>query len=167
MKPSRRRATASALSPKDARAHEQLRALAWLLDNSIRLPGGFRVGIDPLLGLIPSFGDVAGLTISGYIVIQAARHGVPRSILVRMMANVVIDAFIGLVPVAGDVFDAGWKANQRNVELLGQHLENPQAATGSSRSLRATLIVGFIVVMALISLLSALVVGALWKVISN
>ena len=166
MNRSRRRA-AAALSPKDARAHEQLKALAWLLDNSIRLPGGFRVGIDPLLGLIPFFGDVTGLALAGYIVTQAARRGVPRSVLMRMMMNVAVDAFIGLVPVAGDVFDAGWKANQRNVELLGQHLENPPATAGSSRRLVITVIVGFIVVMALLSLLSVLVVGALWTVISN
>jgi len=163
----RRPAAGPKISPKNAKAHEQLTSLAWLLDNSIRLPGGLRVGIDPLLGLLPFFGDVAGLAISGYIVTQAARLGVPHSVLLRMLANVAVDGIIGLVPVLGDFFDAGWKANQRNVALLGQHLENPPATAGSSRRLLAALIVGFIVVVTLISLLSALVVGALWKAIGN
>lgn len=103
---------------------KRLRRLAWLLDNSIVIPGTrFTIGLDAILGLFPVLGDLLGALISGYIVIEAARLGVPRNVLARMLLNIAIEALIGVLPVAGDVFDAAWKANQRNVGLLDAWLD--------------------------------------------
>jgi hypothetical protein len=97
----------------------QVNTLAWLLDNSIRVPFiNYRIGLDALLGLIPGFGDLAGAALSSYIVLQAARLGVPRATVIRMVINIAIEATFGLVPLIGDFFDATYKANARNVALL-------------------------------------------------
>ncbi len=98
---------------------------AYLLDNSIRIPGlGYRIGLDPIIGLIPGLGDVAGGVLSAYIVYQAYRFGVPRRIILRMTYNVGVEVLIGAVPIAGDIFDAGWKANTRNITLMNDYLES-------------------------------------------
>src|SRR3954462_2253619 len=93
----------------------RLARIAWLLDNSIALPGTrFRIGLDAILGLIPGFGDLAGVLLSSYIVREAARLGAPPSVLARMAWNVAVEGVIWIAPFFGDVFDAVWKANQRN-----------------------------------------------------
>lgn len=105
---------------------ERVRALSYLLDSSIPIPGtNKRIGIDPILGLLPGGGDVVGAALSAYIVIEAARTGLPRSVLLRMVANLFLDSAMGSVPIAGDFFDATWKANSKNVALLEQHLHAP------------------------------------------
>lgn len=108
-------------------AEPRLERLAWLLDNSIQIPGlGYRIGIDPLLGLIPGVGDFVGGALSVYILYEAARMGVSRPLLMRMGFNVLIEVVVGTVPILGDLFDAGWKANARNVRLLQEHLKASQ-----------------------------------------
>jgi hypothetical protein len=103
---------------------ERLRTLATALDESLRIPGtDFRVGIDPLLGVVPIAGDVAAGVLSLVIVAVAAWKGVSKLTLLRMLANVAIDVVGGAVPVVGDLFDVYWKANVRNVELAAADLE--------------------------------------------
>lgn len=123
------------MSRSDEVRHK-LRRLAWLLDNSVPVPGlNFRIGLDALLGLIPGFGDAAGVVLSSYIVHEAWRLGVPRSVLLRMGLNIVIEGVVGAVPLLGDVFDAAWKANVRNVALLEAHMHHPQRTAQASRML--------------------------------
>lgn len=99
--------------------------LGRLLDDSIPIPGTpFRVGIDPLLGVLPVAGDAIAAAISLYIIFEAFRAGVPRSTLMRMVSYVAIDAVIGSVPVLGTIFDAFWKANRWNAKLLETHAED-------------------------------------------
>lgn len=106
----------------------RLDRLGFVLDNSIRIPVvGYRIGVDALLGLIPGVGDLLGLLLASYIVVEGARLRVPRATLLRMVANVGIEALVGAVPVLGDIFDATWKANARNVELVRRHV-GPEAA---------------------------------------
>jgi Domain of unknown function (DUF4112) len=106
----------------------RLNRLAWLLDSSIRVPGtDFRVGLDALLGLLPGGGDVAGVLLSSYIVLEAARMGAPGRTLFLMVLNVAVEALVGAIPLVGDLFDAAWKANQRNVSLLNAWLGVPGA----------------------------------------
>ncbi|MCU0893613.1 MAG: DUF4112 domain-containing protein [Rhodospirillales bacterium] len=101
----------------------RLERLAGLLDSRFRIPGtSFRFGWDGIIGLIPGIGDAAGAACSAYIVVEAARLGAPRHVILRMLANMGIDAALGLIPLVGDLFDAGYKANRRNVELLLRHL---------------------------------------------
>lgn len=118
----------------------RLRRLAWLLDSAVRLPGlKFRVGLDALVGLVPGLGDAAGVVLSSYIVLRSWQLGVPRSVLLRMALNVVVEGVVGAVPLLGDLFDAAWKANMRNVALLEAHLERPQRTAAGSRALLVTL----------------------------
>ena len=107
----------------DEAAVRRMRFVANLLDDSIRVPGtDFRIGIDPILGILPGAGDAVAAAMSVYIVLESARLGVPFLTLLRMMANVTLDFAIGSVPVIGTLFDAAWKANQTNVELAVEHL---------------------------------------------
>lgn len=99
---------------------ERLRRLAWLLDSSMRIPGTrWTVGIDALIGLVPVLGDAAGVILSSYILFEAARMGASRGVLARMVLNIAIEGLVGSIPLLGDLFDAGFKANQRNIRLLG------------------------------------------------
>jgi hypothetical protein len=135
----------SGASPDSQERMQRLRAIAWLLDNSIPLPGGFRIGVDALIGLIPGLGDAAGALISAYIVNEARSLGAPRSVLLRMMGNVMIETVIGSIPVAGDLFDAAFKANSRNLALLARYQLDP---IGSRRSSRL-FVVGFFLMLAI------------------
>ena len=112
--------------PATAATLARLQRLSTLLDRAIVIPGtGVRIGLDPIIGLIPGFGDLTTAAVSVYLIAEAARLGVPKSTLVRMVANVAVDSFGGSVPLVGDVFDAAWRSNSKNVELLTRHIERP------------------------------------------
>ena len=118
-------------SPIDAQRSslKRLRRLSYLLDDAIRIPGTpYRIGLDPLLDLLPIGGDFLGTAFSIYIIVEAARLGVPRSVLVQMVGNIVFDTVIGIVPVLGALADATWKANTKNLELLEEQLKVPSQA---------------------------------------
>lgn len=109
---------------------EHLRNLARLLDRAIVIPGTqVGIGLDPILGLVtaflPGLADFIGLMLSSYIVLEAARLGVPKATLGRMVTNIVIDSAIGSVPWIGDIFDFAWTANTKNMRLLEDHLKFP------------------------------------------
>jgi hypothetical protein len=139
---------ASPIAQPDVERLRRLQALAWLLDNSIPLPGGFRIGVDALLGLIPGIGDAMGALISAYIVNEARSMGASRSVLLRMMGNVLIETAIGSIPFAGDVFDAAFKANARNLALLQAQQVDPIKSRRNSRFVVAA----FAVLIALFAL---------------
>src|SRR6185503_6213189 len=102
----------------------RLEKLAFLLDSAFLIPGtNRRVGLEAVIGLVPVIGDIAGVALSSYILYEAKRLGVPRWLLARMALNVAFDGAVGVVPLAGDLFDAAFKANRRNVRLLRKHLE--------------------------------------------
>lgn len=104
---------------------ERLERLARRMDRAFRIPGtGIRLGYDSILGLIPGIGDVAAATPSAYIVLESHRMGLPRRLLVRQVANILIDMGFGAVPLIGDLFDVAYKSNLRNVALLREHLES-------------------------------------------
>ena len=103
----------------------RLQALARLMDSAVQIPGTpVRFGLDGVLGLIPGAGDTVSALMSVFILYEARRLGISRLTLRRMATNVLLDAVVGTVPFAGDVFDIYWKANNRNVELLRRHLES-------------------------------------------
>jgi Domain of unknown function (DUF4112) len=107
-------------------ALERVRFLGHLLDNAIPIPGtNRRIGLDPLLGLLPGGGDVVGMVLSAYIVVESARMGVPRELLVKMVSNILLDSVVGAIPLLGDLFDVAWKANSRNLVLLESHVGGP------------------------------------------
>ena len=114
----------------DQRNLELLRRWARRFDSQFRIPGTqIRFGIDPLLGLVPGVGDLASPVLSLFMIWQGARMRVPKVVLARMVFNALIDAISGIVPVAGDLFDFGWKATQWNMALLERHAMPGQRAT--------------------------------------
>jgi hypothetical protein len=129
------RSSETALATDAAARAQNVRVLARLLDSAIPIPGtSWKVGFDPLIGLIPGIGDLIGAVLSGYIIVQAARAEVPTLTLARMLANVGFDTLVGAIPALGDVFDAAWKSNTRNVALLERHLAVSVEPTRERRS---------------------------------
>lgn len=93
--------------------------LGWVMDDLFRVPVlGWRFGLDAIIGLIPGFGDTATSLVSFYILVNAVRYRVPKITLLRMGLNIGIDYAVGSIPLVGDVLDAWWKSNQRNLDLL-------------------------------------------------
>ena len=143
-----RSAAAPQLNPHSTDgASKRLRRLAWLLDSSIRLPGGFRIGVDGVIGLVPGVGDLVAALLSSYIVIEAARMRVGGSVLMRMVGNIALEVGIGVIPLVGDLFDFVFKANTRNVKLLETYLEQPVATRRRSRWLVLAALFALLVVV--------------------
>ncbi|WP_240334709.1 DUF4112 domain-containing protein [Halorussus sp. MSC15.2] len=106
-------------------AMERVRTVARLLDEAIELPVvNYKIGLDPILGILPVGGDAVSAAISLYIVAEGAQMGASRDTLLKMLFNVGVDAVIGSVPVLGTIVDAVWKANERNVALLEEEFSD-------------------------------------------
>ena len=121
------------------------------MDDLFRVPVlGWRFGLDALVGLIPGIGDTGTTLVSFYILASAVRHGVPKITLLRMGVNTAFDYLLGALPLVGDVADAWWKSNQKNVALLRKR------ATVSADEMRAGSLSDWIFVGAIIVLLVAL-----------
>jgi len=116
------------LPPETKNADPDLaRLLAWILDDLFTIPGTkFRVGLDPIIGLIPGLGDSSSTAIASLLLVQALRAGVPKVVITRMAVNILINAGIGAIPGVGDLFSAWYKSNRKNYQLLQRH-------AGSSR----------------------------------
>ena len=142
-------------APGDPRT-ATLRRLTWLLDDAIRLPFGFRIGIDAIIGLLPGLGDVVGGAAAVYGIGVAWRLGAPGIVLTRMVANAGLDALIGAIPLLGDLWDAGFASHRRNLAILERWLAHPDRTARRSRWVLA----GAVTALALI-LLAALA-GALY-----
>lgn len=138
---------------------QRLQRLARLWDSGFHIPGTrLAFGLDPLVGLVPGIGDAAGALVSGYIVLEAARLGTPAVTLLRMLLNIAIDALVGSIPVAGDLFDFAWKANLKNVALIEHHVADPHGARRASRA-------WIVAVVAALVLVAALGIAAGWLVL--
>ena len=141
----------SVRSAEADQVRRSLQQLAWLLDSSLPVPGTrLTVGLDALIGLFPVIGDLVGVALSSYILSQAARLGAPRSVLSRMAFNIAIEGVIGIIPLAGDVFDAAFKANQRNVQLLDAWLDEPKRTERATRAFTAALICALVGLLVLL-----------------
>jgi hypothetical protein len=126
---------------------ESLERLAWLMDDLIRVPGlNWRFGLDALVGLIPGFGDTATSLASFYILAAAVRYRVPKITMLRMGLNIGIDYLVGSLPLVGDLFDAWWKSNQKNIALL-QKRATVSAEDARSGKLSDWLFVGVIILL--------------------
>lgn len=143
-----------------------VRALATLLDSAVTIPGtNFKVGLDALIGLIPGFGDLIGMVVGGYIVTTAARLGVPKAVLTRMVLNIGTDAVAGSVPVVGDVLDAAWKANTRNVALLEQAIADPRRTGRASGWVVAGMLAAIVGITAAGIALTVVLVKLVWNAV--
>jgi hypothetical protein len=141
-----------------------VRAMARMLDDAVRIPGtGIGVGLDALIGLIPGFGDLAGGAMSAYVLLTAARLGVPKPVLGRMLVNLGTDALVGAVPLLGDLFDIGFKANSRNVRLLEASLDAPADTRRSSALVIGGVVIAALAIAAAGVALTVLLLRAVWN----
>ena len=109
---------------KKQAALARLEKFSRMADNAIGIPfTRFRIGLEPIIGLVPVVGDLAGLVTSLYVLLEAQRAGASARVKGQMVRNMLIDFFGGLIPVIGDAFDFAWKANARNAQLLRDYLE--------------------------------------------
>ena len=146
------------------RAAADVELIAWLLDNSIPVPGtGRRIGLDAIIGLVPGLGDLLSGGLGLLIVARAAQRRLPNVVMARMLTNVALDFVIGSVPILGDAFDLWYKSNARNVGLLRRYADDP----GSSTSGQWAFFVGLLVaVVAIAALFTWLIWSALAAIFS-
>jgi Domain of unknown function (DUF4112) len=112
------------------RALADVELLAWLLDNSVPIPGtGRRIGLDGVVGLVPGLGDVISAGLGIFVVLRGLQVGLPRVVVARMLINLGLDVTIGAIPIIGDAFDLWFKSNARNLGLIQRHAGDPGAST--------------------------------------
>lgn len=104
-----------------------IRRISRLMDAAIAIPGTkFRLGLDPIIGLIPGAGDLISTIMSAYVIYMAASFQLPSNVMAQMMFNLLLESIVGSIPLVGDWFDAAFKANLRNLDLLEQHLRTAE-----------------------------------------
>lgn len=138
--------------PREVPAH--LRRLARLLDSQFQI-GGFKFGLDPILGLLPGIGDFIALMLSGGVLALAAKYGASRKLLILMALNVLLDAIVGSIPILGQIIDFFYKANDRNIRLLEKHYEQGKYM-GSGKDV-------VVIILIVLVLVSAALIFLLWK----
>lgn len=136
--------------------YQRYRQLSVLLDQAFRVPGTrWRFGFDALMGLVPGIGDFAGALFGAYGVLVARRMDAPLMLQVRMLGNVLIDATLGAVPLAGDLLDFAFKAHKRNFALLENWQRDPRRVVRHTR-LMLLIVPLAIVLIAIVSLALAI-----------
>lgn len=143
------------LTRADRQSVADAELIAWLLDNSIPIPGtGRRIGLDAVIGLVPGLGDILAGGLGLLIVARAVQRGLPTVVLARMLANVALDFAIGSAPIIGDAFDLWYKSNARNVALLRRYADNPSASTAGQWAF----------FVGLLAVIGAVAIGFVWLV---
>jgi Domain of unknown function (DUF4112) len=131
-----------------AAAERRIGRVTKVLDELVVIPGTpFKIGLDPLVGLIPLVGDAVGALVGGWVILEAARFGIPRVVLVRMLINMTVDLAIGAIPLLGDIYDFAFQSNSKNLKLFRRHALDPDASTRGEQALLlglALLIVGIV-----------------------
>ena len=144
------------LSRQQTQGLEALRKVAQLLDSAFVVPGtSYRVGLDPILGLVPGLGDLVSPLFTIGILWQARELALPRVVQMRMIFNVAIDSLIGAVPVVGDLFDFAWKANNMNMALLERHAQEQRTASGGDW----LFVIAMVALVVLVAVIPFMIVG--------
>ena len=129
-------------------AVRSLRTLVRVLDDLVPVPGTrLRFGLDPIIGLVPGLGDAAGGILAAVLLLTAWSVGAPGVVLLRMAGNIVVDTVVGAIPLVGDAFDFGFKANRRNLHLLERWHAKPAAVHRGSKILLAFLILALLALL--------------------
>jgi hypothetical protein len=151
-----------------ARSLAEVEGLAWLLDNSIPVPGtgGRRFGIDAIIGIVPGVGDVVSGVLGLVVVWRGSRMGLPRIVVARMLLNALLDIAIGAIPIIGDAFDLWFKASTRNLALMRRHLERPDTSTRQDWAAVVVVVGLAVAVIGAILWLIVAVVGAIMGALS-
>ncbi len=143
-----------------------MRFIAELMDTAFVIPGTkIRFGLDPLIGLLPGVGDAADALISSLLLTRAARYGVPKIILLRMAANVLINTVGGALPVVGDAFSVWFKSNALNYELLRKHAGSPRKSSPADWIFVIGLIAGVVLFIALVGVGIFLLIAEFAKIV--
>jgi hypothetical protein len=136
------------LTPRQVQGLDGLRKVAQLLDSAFVVPGtNYRVGLDPILGLVPGLGDLVSPLFTVGILWQARELALPRVVQLRMIFNVAIDTFVGAIPLFGDLFDFAWKSNNMNMALLERYAQEERPASTADWSF-VILMVALVVLVA-------------------
>jgi hypothetical protein len=147
---------------------KRLRQLSRLLDNIVNIPGTkVGIGLDPIIGLLPIGGDVLGLLLSSYIIIEAAQLGVSTATLGRMVINVIVDSLVGAIPMLGDLFDFAWKANNYNIILLEEALKSPQENKKADKSFIAIFSIGLFFLAVVLIAIPMILLRILWQLFTG
>jgi hypothetical protein len=135
-----------------AAAERRIGRMTHLLDELIEVPGtSIKLGLDPVIGLIPVAGDALSALAGGWVILEASRFGLPRVVLARMVVNLALDLGIGAIPLLGDAYDLLFRSNSRNLDLFRKHALDPAASTRGEQAL----FIG----------LGLLIVGVVWLVV--
>ncbi len=124
--------------------------IAWITEGFFRI-GPYRVGLDPIIGLVPGAGDLITALVAMIIVQRGIALRIPKGAIARMALNVVIDTAVGAIPFLGDLFDFAFKANTKNLQILRESIR------GERRAGRDWLFVGAV----MLALLAALILPIL------
>ena len=146
--------------PESIRAKQLslIRFLADLLDQRFTIPGtSIRIGLDPIISLIPGVGDLIANLAGSAILLVAAKLGVPKIVLIRMGLNIAINASIGAIPLFGDILSIWFRSNIKNVELLERHL-----GTSGRRAAGDWLFV-LVILAILLALIAGIAFAILWS----
>jgi len=111
-------------------AERRIGFVSRLMDDLVPIPGtSHRIGLDPVLGLVPVAGDLVSALAGVWIIVEAVRFGIPGVVLLRMAWNTAVDLVVGAIPLLGDLFDVVFRSNRRNLELFRRHALDPAAST--------------------------------------
>jgi hypothetical protein len=136
-----------------AAAERRIGRVTHLLDELIEVPGtSIKIGLDPVIGLIPIAGDAVSALAGGWVILEASRFGLPRVVLARMILNLALDLGIGAIPLLGDAYDLFFRSNSRNLALFRRHALDPTASTRGEQAL----FIG----------IALLVIGVVWLVVT-
>jgi hypothetical protein len=145
-------------------AERRIGRVTHALDELVAVPGtSIRVGLDPVIGLIPVVGDAVAAVVGVWVIGEAARFGIPRLVLGRMAVNLIVDLAIGAIPFLGDLFDFAFRSNSANLELFRRHALDPAASTRGEQAFFA----GLLLVLVGIAWLLLLALGAVWQFLTT
>ena len=151
MKHEQRTRVFTARQPHTRRGFNRMKFLARLMDSQFRLPGtNFRFGLDAVIGLIPGAGDLSTFAISGYLIWVMANNGASGFVVARMALNELIDSLFGMIPLIGDLFDFGFKANMKNIRLMEEYYEEGRHRGGAWKVVVPVLVILFLVLAGII-----------------
>jgi hypothetical protein len=137
--------------------------LSWLLDDSVPIVGGRRVGVDGFLSLVPGVGDAAGFALGSAVILAGVRAGASVPTILRMLINALGETLVSMVPLIGPVVSFVWKANQRNLKIVEDELVDHEATTRTSLSVVMWTIALLLITLAVLVLGVALLVVALYR----
>jgi hypothetical protein len=123
-------------------AERRIGRVTHVLDELVSVPGtSIKVGLDPVIGVIPIAGDALAALVGVWVILEASRFGIPRVVLGRMVANLVVDLGIGAIPLIGDAYDVFFRSNRRNLDLFRRHALDPGASTRGEQAFFVGLVV--------------------------